>query len=81
MNFSLTEIETKPNTLKSPWFGKGLKKSSKTKQKLYIKFLKNKSAESERKHKSCKSLFEKLKSKKNYYGSLLNNYKSDTKQT
>ena len=47
MNFPLTEIEIKPKNLKTPWFSKGLKKSSKTKQRLYIKFLKNKSAESE----------------------------------
>ena len=60
-----------------PWFSKGLKKSSKTKQRLCIKFLKNKSAESEEKYKNYKNLFEKLKikSKKNYYASLLNKYK------
>ena len=36
MNFPLTEIEIKPKNLKTPWFSKGLKKSSKTKQRLYI---------------------------------------------
>ena len=79
----LTEIEIKPKKLKTPWFSKRLKKSSKTKQRLYIKFLKNKSAESEEKYKNYKNLFEKLKikSKKNYYASLLNKYKYDTKQT
>ena len=83
MNFPLTEIEIKPKNLKTPWFSKGLKKSSKTKQRLYIKFLKNKSAESEEKYKNYKNLFEKLKikSKKNYYASLLNKYKYDTKRT
>ena len=66
-----------------PWFRKGLKKSSKTKQRLYIKFLKNKSVESEKKYKSCKNIFEKLKwkSEENYYGSLLNKYKYDTNRT
>ena len=49
VNFPLTEIEIKPKNLKTPWFSKGLKKSSKTKQRLYIKFLKNKSAKSEKK--------------------------------
>ena len=61
MNFPLTEIEIKPKNLKTPWFSKGLKKSSKTKQKLYIKFLKNKSAESEKKYKNYRNFFEKLK--------------------
>ena len=49
MNFSLTEIEIKPNNLKTPWFCKGLNKSSKTKQRLYLKILKNKSTEPEEK--------------------------------
>ena len=83
VNFPLTEIEIKPKNLKTPWFSKGLKKSSKTEQRLYIKFLKNKSAESEEKYKNYKNLLEKLKikSKKNYYASLLNKYKYDNKQT
>ena len=73
----------KPKNLKMPWFGKGLKESSKTKQSLYIKVLKNKSAESEEKYKNYKNHFEKLKikSKKNYYASLLSKYKYDTKRT
>ena len=83
VNFPLTETEMKPKNLETSWFSKGLKKSSKTKQKLYIKFLKNKSAESEEKYKNYKNLFEKLKikSKKNYCASLLNKYKYDTKRT
>ena len=83
VNFPLTETEMKPKNLETSWFSKGLKKSSKTKQKLYIKFLKNKSAESEEKYKNYKNLFEKLKikSKKNYYAFLLNKYKYDTKRT
>ena len=81
MNFPLTEIEIRPKNLKTPWFSKGLKESSKTKQRLYIKFLKNKSAESEEKYKNYKNLFEKLKikSNKNYYASFLNKYKYNTK--
>ena len=81
MNFPLTEIEIKPKSLKTPWFSKGVSKSSKTKQRLYIKFLKNKSAESEEKYKNYKIFFEKLKikSKKTYYASSLNKYKYDTK--
>ena len=69
--------------MKTLWFSKGPKKLSKTKQRLYIEFLKNKNAESEEKYKNYKNLFEKLKinSKKNYYASLLNKYKYDTKLT
>ena len=39
VNFSLTEIAIKAKNLKTPWFSKGLKKSSKTQQRLYIKWL------------------------------------------
>ena len=60
MHFLLTEKEIKLKKLKTSWFSKGLKKS-KTKQRLYIKFLKNKNAESEEKHKKYKNIFEKLK--------------------
>ena len=52
MNFPLTEIVIKPKNLETPWFSKELKKSSKTKQRLYIKFLRYKSAESEERYKS-----------------------------
>ena len=80
--FPLTEIKIKPKNLKMSWFSKGLKKSSKTKQRLYIKFLKNKSAESDKRYKNYKNLFEKFKTKsrKNYYDPLLNKYKFDTKR-
>ena len=69
--------------MKTLWSSKGLKKSYKIKQKLYIKFLKNKSAGSEEKYKNYKHLSEKfkIKSKKNFYASLLNKYKYDTKRT
>ena len=49
VNFPLTEIKRKPKNFKTPWLSKGLQKSSKTKQRLYLKFLKNKSPESEEK--------------------------------
>ena len=75
----MTEIEVKPKNLKTLWFSNGLKKSPKTKQCLYIKLLKNKSAESEEKYKNYKKLFEKLKIK--YYASLQNKYKYDTRRT
>ena len=42
-HFSLKDFQIKVKDLQAPWISKGLKKSSKQKQKLYIKFLKNKS--------------------------------------
>ena len=61
---------------------KGLKKSSKLKQKLYIKFLKNNTNRNEEIYKNFKNLFEKIKtrSKNNYYSSLLIKYKNNTKK-
>ena len=41
-NFPFTEIKMKPKNLKTPWLGKGLKIFSKTRQRLYIEFLKSK---------------------------------------
>ena len=41
MNFPLTEKEIKFKNYETPWFSKGLKKSSKIKQRLCIKFLKH----------------------------------------
>ena len=52
---------------------KVMRKSSKQKQKLYIKFLKSKNPEDQLIYKSYKNLFKKLrkKSKQNYYSNLL----------
>ena len=41
-SFPLAEIKIKPKNLETPWFSKRLKKPSKTKQRPYINFLKNK---------------------------------------
>ena len=60
-NFPKREYILKDKDNKSPWISKGLKKSSKKKQRLYIKFLKAKTPEDEFKYKTYKSLFEKLK--------------------
>ena len=63
VNFSIWEniLEDKDN--KAPWISKGLKKSSKKQQKLYIKFLKTKTLEDEFKYKTYKSLLGKLRKK------------------
>ena len=62
---------------------KGLVKSSKKKQRLYEKFLKNRNPEKELNYKQYKTLFESLKkkSKKNYYSDLIDSHKHDIKNT
>ena len=82
-NFPIKEITLNKKQVRSPWISRGLKKSSKTKQKLYINYLKNKSLETELRYKEYKYLFEKLrkKSKKSYYSNLLKKYANDSKRT
>ena len=60
---------------------KGMKKSSKQKQRLYIKYLKCKTETSETRYKNYKNLFEKLrkKGKQSYYSSLIEKYKNNSK--
>ena len=62
---------------------KGLKKSSKQEQKLYIKYLKNKTYEAETQYKDYKNLFEKLKrkAKQRHYSALVSKYSHDSKKT
>ena len=82
-NFPIREDIVKDEDTKSPWITKSLRRSSKKKQKLYIKFLKAKTLEDEFKYKSYKSLFEKLrkKAKTTYYSKLLHKNKTDSKGT
>ena len=79
--FPIREYILKDKDIKYPWISKGLKKSLKKKQKLYIKFLKTKTLEDEFKYKTYKSLFEKLrkKTKITYYSKLLHKYKTDSR--
>ena len=58
---------------------KGLKKSSKLKQKFYIKFLKNKTSQNGKTYKDYKNLFEKVKirSKNN---SLITKHQNNSKK-
>ena len=62
---------------------KDLVKSSKKKQRLYEKFLKNRNPEKELNYKQYKTLFESLKkkSKKNYYSYLIDLHKHNIKKT
>ena len=71
-NFAIRKYILKDKDINSPWISKGLKKSSKTKQRLYIKFVKAKTLEDESKYKIYKSLFKKLRKKAKiaYYSKL-----------
>ena len=62
---------------------KGLVKSSKKKQKLCEKFLKNRNPEKELNYKQYKTFFESLKkkSKKSYYSDLIDSCKYNIKKT
>ena len=77
------KINSKRKSFNSPWMTKGLVKSSKKKQRLYEKLLKNRSPEKELNYKQYKTLFESLKkkSKKNYYSELIGLHKHDVKNT
>ena len=81
-NFPIREYILKDKDIKSPWISKTLKKPSKAKQRLYIKFLQTKTVEDESKYKNCKSLFEKLRKKAKiaYFSKLLHNYRTDSKR-
>ena len=82
-NFPLTTKNIKVKDLEAPWMSVGMKKSSRQKQKLYIKFLKNKTLISENEYKSYKNMFEKLKrkSKQSYYINLLRKHQYNSKKT
>ena len=62
---------------------KGITKSSKKKQKLYEKYLKNRNPQNLATYKTYKNLFEtiKRKSKKNYHSEKILSFKGDAKKT
>ena len=67
----------------SPCITRGLKKSSKRKQRLYDKLLKRRNGKNETAYKMYKSFFEKLKlqSKKLYFQNKLKQYENNIKNT
>ena len=81
--FPKVKVKLKRKTLASPWITKGIMKSSKMKQKLYDRFLKNKTYQNETTYKNYRKLFEaiKTKAKKNYYSKIILKYKNDMKNT
>ena len=80
--FPRKKIKLKPQNYNNPWITKGIKKSSKRKQKLYEKFLKNRNEKNEKLYKSYKSLFESIKgkSKRIYYSSKILELKNNAKK-
>ena len=56
-DFPLKNFQIKVKDLHAPWISNGLKKSYKQKQKLYIRFLKNKSVQNEQIYKNYKHLY------------------------
>ena len=72
----------KNKDLNSPWVTKGIKKSSKWKQRLYEKFLKNCTEKHELAYKTYQRLFESIKkhSKKLQFSNLILKYKNNIKK-
>ena len=81
--FPERKIEIKKKNLPSPWISKGLRKSSKRKQRLYEQILIQRSDKNYETYKIYKDLFEKLEkqSKKLCFQNRLKKYKNNIKNT
>ena len=81
--FPKKQVSIKIKSLKNKWMTKGVTKSSKRKQRLYERFLKNKTYINEKAYKTYKNTFEKIKflSKKLHYSNLLNDSFGNSKRT
>ena len=79
--FEKFAITVKSKALKNLWITKGILRSSKTKQRLYDKFLKAKTYEHEISYKNYCKLFESIKQigKSQYYSKLILHYKDNIK--
>ena len=75
-------VMVKSKTLKNLWITKGILKSSKTKQRLYDKYLKSKIYEHEISYKNHCKLFELIKqrAKSQYYSKMIRHYKDNIKK-
>ena len=82
-SFPKLEVNVKFKSDQSPWITKGIAKSSEKKQRLYEKFLKNRTPKSEETYKTYKNLFETIKkrSKKKFYSEKRQKFKGDAKKT
>ena len=81
--FPIKKVKIKPKRALSPWITNGIAKSSKSKQKLYEKFLKHRTPINEVNYKAHKNLFEtiKRKSKKRFYSQKSIKFQGDPKKT
>ena len=81
--FPKKQIKLKSKDLQRPWITNGIRKSSKRKQRLYEKFLKNRNDKNELEYKTYKKLFESIKkrSKKLHFSNLILKYKHNIKKT
>ena len=81
--FPKIKVKLKPQRQFNPWITKGIRKSSKKKQKLYENFLKKRTKQSETEYKVYKNMFESIKhkSKKSYYSQKIIEYKDNAKKT
>ena len=82
-NFPYKQVTVKPKDVKNAWMSKALKKLSIQKDKLYVKYLKEKMKESEKTYKDYKNLFHKLikKAKNNFYIKKLSKCQGNTKRS
>ena len=80
--FPKVKVRIKTKSLHSPWITKGIAKSSKRKQKLYEKYLKRRTNDTETAYKLYKNLFESIKrrAKQNYYSEKLLRFKYNSKK-
>ena len=81
--FPKQNIRIHKKDLQNPWITRGIRKSSKRKQKLYVKVLKNRNRKSELEYKNYKKLFESIKkrAKKNYFSSLTLKHTNNIKKS
>jgi len=83
LSFPEKEVTLKTKNIDNQWMTRGLRKSSKFKQRLYVKFLKRRTKKNEENYKRYKNMFTKLtqRAKKLYYSEQIQTHKNDTKKT
>ena len=80
-SFPKSEVKVKFQSDQSPWITKGIAKSSKKKQRLYEKFLKNRTPQNEETYKNLFETIKKRLKKKFYSEKLQQKFKGDAKKT
>ena len=79
----MNKMNIKTKDLESPWITKGIKQSSKKKQRLYSRFLQKRNEKTKKEYQDYKKAFESIKkqSKKLYFSKLILKYKNNIKKT